>query len=315
MICPVCRSQNMDTAKFCGNCGSPFPRGSAPSSSLVNCAQGHVYSAVYDHCPYCPQPERPAERPASQADFATRIETSMEPVAEPQVPDTQTSATGAERMRRDYATLIEPGIGAAATHTDPINDAPTMESFPEPTGPARPSAVTAPQTSGKKVTTNQYASPAAEREPVAPPPPPPPETPQPVAPAAPTPAAKPRIERRTLVVSPDEAQQMSAAKGKLIGWIANFTRNPDGEDYRLRAGRTVLGANPNCDIVIEDEAVSGVHASIVYRNGRCFIKDELSSNGTFVNGVEVDEPRPLQSYDLIRIGNTTLTFVALERAA
>src|SRR5262245_9350311 len=68
LIYPVCHSQNMDTAKFCGNCGNPFPRPAAPTSSLINCAQGHVYSAVYEHCPYCPQPE------SRDMDFATRVE-------------------------------------------------------------------------------------------------------------------------------------------------------------------------------------------------------------------------------------------------
>ena len=68
LICPVCRSQNMDTAKFCGNCGNPFPRPAAPTSSLINCAQGHVYSAVYEYCPYCPQPE------SRDSDFITRVE-------------------------------------------------------------------------------------------------------------------------------------------------------------------------------------------------------------------------------------------------
>jgi predicted component of type VI protein secretion system len=123
------------------------------------------------------------------------------------------------------------------------------------------------------------------------------------------------MERRTLVVPPDEAPQAAVSKGRLIGWLVTFRVNADGTDYRLRAGRNVVGANPSCDIVVDDEAVSGVHASIVYRNGRCMIKDELSSNGTFVNGVEVQEPRPLQSYDEIRVGNTTLTFIAVERAA
>src|SRR6476660_6104375 len=53
MNCPACHRQNVDTAKFCGNCGTPFPREDLVSSSLVNCGHGHIYSAVYDHCPYC----------------------------------------------------------------------------------------------------------------------------------------------------------------------------------------------------------------------------------------------------------------------
>jgi hypothetical protein len=73
LTCPVCRSQNMDTAKFCGNCGTPFPRSPAPSSSLVKLSAGHIYSAVYEHCPYCPQPSNPrlaTSRRASKAGVA-----------------------------------------------------------------------------------------------------------------------------------------------------------------------------------------------------------------------------------------------------
>jgi hypothetical protein len=309
----------METAKFCGNCGSPFPRGAAPSTSLLNCPQGHVYSAVYEHCPYCPQPEAGA----TSADFATRIETAIETTIEPpaSIPTTPpSSAQRTERVRRDYATLIEPAPGAAAQPTDPITGAPTMESFPAPTGPTEASvSVSVPLPGAQTPASPPPPRPDPEATVAAPPPPPsapPVATPAaPPAKAPPDKAARARIERRTFVMPMEEVKQAAVSKGKLVGWVVTFTRNPDGEDYRLRAGRNVLGAHPSCDIVVEDEAVSGVHASIVYRNGRCFIKDELSSNGTFVNGAEIDEPRPLESYDEIRIGNTTLTFIGLERAA
>jgi pSer/pThr/pTyr-binding forkhead associated (FHA) protein len=65
--------------------------------------------------------------------------------------------------------------------------------------------------------------------------------------------------------------------------------------------------------MLEDETISGSHAIIVYRDGRCLIKDDLSRNGTFVNGREITEAHPLQSYDQVRIGNTYLTFVAAQR--
>ena len=73
VICPTCRNQNLDTAKFCGNCGNSFTRSSNSTSSLINCAQGHVYSGVYEHCPYCPQPQFENR----DADFATRVETPV----------------------------------------------------------------------------------------------------------------------------------------------------------------------------------------------------------------------------------------------
>src|SRR5262245_64152202 len=73
LICPTCRNQNLDTAKFCGNCGNSFTRSSTSTSSLINCAQGHVYSAVYEHCPYCPQ----QQFEDVDSDFATRVETPI----------------------------------------------------------------------------------------------------------------------------------------------------------------------------------------------------------------------------------------------
>lgn len=268
MICPVCRSQNLESAKFCGNCGSPFPRGSQPSSSLINCDQGHVYSAVYDRCPYCPQ----AGQTASPADFATRIETAIEPPEDTYSTNVAPPPPGSSPAE---STVVVPDLG------EPSNrgaDQPAAA----PSVPAPP-----PPPSG-----SQVFSP----------------TPRPISDKAPR-------DRRTIVVPDADPSLASPAKERLIGWVVTFYRDPNGEDFRLQAGRNLIGASPNCDIVIDDETVSGLHASIVYRHGRCYIKDELSTNGTLVNGVEIVEPRPLQNYDEIRIGNVSLTFVALERTA
>src|SRR5262245_2889264 len=96
LICSVCRSQNMDTAKFCGNCGSPFAQASnsvpaspgfsssaaatAASSSLINCPQGHIYSSVYQTCPYCPQYDSGA------SEYATRVEEPGAPITAVDLP-------------------------------------------------------------------------------------------------------------------------------------------------------------------------------------------------------------------------------------
>lgn len=320
MICPVCRSQNLETAKFCGNCGSPFPRSNTPpSSSLLNCTQGHVYSAVYEHCPYCPQPDRPAS-----SDFATRIESPETEVDTPPPSTPPPASARTEKMRRDYATLIESEAGLP-TFTDPITGSPTAETFVDPGGPTQPPFNYSTQPPSRPSSPSLRTNPVPEAPTVVPPPPPPPEAPKtPIPPPTPmrTPAAAPvaeaakqRMDRRTLVVPSEEMPAVVVSKGKLVGWLVAFGVNTDGTDYRLHAGRNVIGASPSCDITTDDEAVSGVHASIVYRNGRCLIKDELSSNGTFVNGTEIQEPCPLQNYDEVRVGNTTLTFVSVERLA
>ncbi len=111
----------------------------------------------------------------------------------------------------------------------------------------------------------------------------------------------------------EQAALERSTKGKIVGWMISYGRNPDGQDYRIFEGYNRLGANPVCDIVVEDETVSGSHSIIVFRDGRCLIKDDLSRNGTFVNGREITEAHPLQNYDQVRVGNTYLTFVSAQR--
>ncbi|HKX32043.1 MAG TPA: FHA domain-containing protein [Blastocatellia bacterium] len=119
-------------------------------------------------------------------------------------------------------------------------------------------------------------------------------------------------ERRTIVMD-DPGMQPRTNRGKIVGWLVSYTRNPDGEDFRVYAGYNRLGANPICDIVLEDETVSGSHAILVHRDGRSLIKDDLSRNGTYVNGREITEAHQLQNYDQVRIGNTILIYIAAQR--
>src|SRR5262245_1479297 len=117
LICPVCRSQNMDTAKFCGNCGNPFPRPAAPTSSLINCAQGHVYSAVYEYCPYCPQPE------SRDSDFITRVEepiTTVDPGPYANLPSPNDFATRIDSNETLFETAESPSIRPPAPPPAPM---------------------------------------------------------------------------------------------------------------------------------------------------------------------------------------------------
>ena len=280
----------METARFCGNCGNPFPRGmsttgSSVTSSLITCAQGHIYSAVYEHCPYCPQPEQ-----ASAPEFATRIEepgTTSEPPPAPAPPPVK---SGFE-TRTDTAETIFEATVLVPVSTDPLKSVPTVDSQVGPTAPTkRPAGATT------------VASGGLTPEPAAPPPPPPPPRPEP-----------PRPERRTVVVGAEDLRESLAPRGRLAGWLVTFDQSPDGRDFRLRVGSNRIGANPHCDVVIDDEAVSGSHAIIMCRDGQFVIKDDFSSNGTFVNESEVSASQTLRNYDQVRVGNTTLTLVALER--
>lgn len=92
---------------------------------------------------------------------------------------------------------------------------------------------------------------------------------------------------------------------KIVGWLITFSRRPEGDDYRLFEGRNLITGGGQGDIVINDPAVSSPHCMILYRSGKLKIKDELSTNGTFVNGTEIEEAE-LNDGDIIRIGTAEL---------
>jgi hypothetical protein len=61
------------------------------------------------------------------------------------------------------------------------------------------------------------------------------------------------------------------------------------------------------DLSIADETMSGLHMTLSYNNGLLIISDAGSTNGTFVNGVKIGQPRQLNSGDVITLGKTRIT--------
>ncbi len=69
-----------------------------------------------------------------------------------------------------------------------------------------------------------------------------------------------------------------------------------------------IGRSRDCDIFLEDLAVSRLHATIREVDGQGYeIEDHRSATGTFVNGMPVTRYQLLEG-DIIQIGNSRLTF-------
>ncbi len=77
------------------------------------------------------------------------------------------------------------------------------------------------------------------------------------------------------------------------------------KNIKVGAVGCVVGRNAECEITIKDETVSAFHAEIKIKNGRYFITDLDSTNGTFVNGYRINESE-LKSHDLIKVGTALL---------
>jgi DNA-binding winged helix-turn-helix (wHTH) protein len=82
--------------------------------------------------------------------------------------------------------------------------------------------------------------------------------------------------------------------------------------FVLAEGENIVGRDPHCGVWLDASGVSRQHASILVDTAsqRAALTDLDSTNGTFVKGAAVVEPRRLVDGDVITIGSVELTFRA-----
>ena len=74
-----------------------------------------------------------------------------------------------------------------------------------------------------------------------------------------------------------------------------------------------LGRLESSDIVLNDMAVSRRHATIFSNGGECFIEDNASTAGTWINGEKILGRRKISNSDKIKIGSFEITVSMPER--
>ncbi|NCN26222.1 diguanylate cyclase [bacterium] len=82
-----------------------------------------------------------------------------------------------------------------------------------------------------------------------------------------------------------------------------------GEVFNLQNGDFTIGRHPNCDISLNQRAVSGFHAVIRVSDSSVILEDTNSTNGTHLNKDKIERPAVLQAGDLVKVGSTVLRFV------
>lgn len=130
------------------------------------------------------------------------------------------------------------------------------------------------------------------------------------APMDDAPAPKPELvsSEKTQIVFNQPEQAASVGSRKLVGWLVTFDHHPSGKDFKLYEGRNTVGTQSSCDIVLDfDNAVSARHATILFRANEFLFQDELSTNGTFLNG-ELKNSGSLHDGDVLKFAETSFLF-------
>ncbi|MHA7125700.1 FHA domain-containing protein FhaB/FipA [Janibacter indicus] len=79
-----------------------------------------------------------------------------------------------------------------------------------------------------------------------------------------------------------------------------------GTSLPLRDSGVLIGRNPECALVLDDEFASGRHARIIRGEDGWYVEDLGSTNGTFLGQYRVGDPVPVETGTSIRIGRTVI---------
>lgn len=117
----------------------------------------------------------------------------------------------------------------------------------------------------------------------------------------------------TTVLSDDGISVQQIQQMQLVNYhFASLTRQVTGEKIELGKPSFVLGKNPEkSDYAVADNTnISRVHAVITTRNGRYYVMDQNSTNGTFINGriIKAGQETEILPGDCLMLANEEFIF-------
>ena len=129
--------------------------------------------------------------------------------------------------------------------------------------------------------------------------------------------AKPKKDKKKR--RPDRRGQGEDGRAAVAATTPRPARNPrtpthlvlttgplTGTSLPLRESGVLIGRNPECALVLDDEFASGRHARIIRGQDGWYVEDLGSTNGTFLGQYRVGDPVPVETGPAIRIGRTVI---------
>jgi pSer/pThr/pTyr-binding forkhead associated (FHA) protein len=123
-----------------------------------------------------------------------------------------------------------------------------------------------------------------------------------------------RLPQESFIMAPSSSGAVQAPRrgsptGRLV--VVKSVDLDEGEDFALNSSQVTIGRGLRNDIAIAaDEYASARHARFEPRQDGVWVQDLGSTNGTYLNGARLEQPRRLAPGDIIRVGETDLRFDA-----
>ncbi len=95
-----------------------------------------------------------------------------------------------------------------------------------------------------------------------------------------------------------------------FAWLVCIDNPLLGQRFDITDELTAIGRDSSNQVVIGDDSISNNHAKIKYDTEKDIYKlhDLVSTNGTFVNGTELEAPAILQDNDEVMFGEVKFIF-------
>ena len=104
------------------------------------------------------------------------------------------------------------------------------------------------------------------------------------------------------------ADENMATPQSIIPTLQIMNGAATGRLYQLDKEITIIGRNPDCDIVLAPKSVSRKHAVIVRKLAGYELKDLGSTRGTYLDGQKIAQPVFLKDSSTIQMGELLLSF-------
>ena len=121
----------------------------------------------------------------------------------------------------------------------------------------------------------------------------------------------PKVTRETKITRGSRADAVNA--GLDVACVVQIYGPELGKKVELPRAKTTFGRGAQCEIVVDLENVSRLHCSVILRGGHAWVRDEGSTNGTWLNNAEVKAETRLASGDLIKIGSAIFKFLSADQ--
>jgi hypothetical protein len=133
------------------------------------------------------------------------------------------------------------------------------------------------------------------------------QDPNPVAPIAPQPMQQIILGGPPPSVIPAASAPVQPISQAVVSGVPKLVAS-DGSAFELPEGETTVGREFGAGLVVPNDTVSRNHASLIKSGSNVELRDNLSTNGCWINGAKVNGSQQLRPGDSVRFGSIEYRF-------